>query len=123
MNNTLPFTSNKRLLMAVRQLKRENYILKYNYKRQKVNFLSLVNRIQSDLKSKQQAEMEDYERHYDWLVTNILEEEQKKKDEIDKLMKDQEEKMNNAYIELYQRYNVDHKCMQERIEELENSYK
>ena len=123
MNNTLPFTSNKRLLMAVRQLKRENYILKYNYKRQQVNFLSLVNRIQSDLKSKQQAEMEDYERHYDWLVTNILEEEQKKKDEIDKLLKDQEEKMNNAYIELYQRYNVDHKCMQERIEELENSYK
>ena len=123
MNNTLPFTSNNRLLMTVRQLKRENYILKYNYKRQKVNFLSLVNRIQSDLKSKQQAEMEDYERHYDWLVTNILEEEQKKKDEIDKLMKDQEEKMNNAYIELYQRYNVDHKCMQERIEELENSYK
>tara|TARA_B110000967_G_scaffold71060_1_gene73571 strand:+ start:128 stop:499 length:372 start_codon:yes stop_codon:yes gene_type:complete len=123
MNNTLPFTSNKRLLMTVRQLKRENYILKYNYKRQKVNFLSLVNRIQSDLKSKQQAEMEDYERHYDWLVTNILEEEQKKKDEIDKLLKDQEEKMNNAYIELYQRYNVDHKCMQERIEELENSYK
>jgi len=123
MNNTLPFTSNKRLLMTVRQLKRENYILKYNYKRQKVNFLSLVNRIQSDLKSKQQAEMEDYERHYDWLVTNILEEEQKKKDEIDKLLKDQEEKMNNAYIELYQRYNLDHKCMQERIEELENSYK
>ena len=123
MNNTLPFTSNNRLLMTVRQLKRENYILKYNYKRQQVNFLSLVNRIQSDLKSKQQAEMEDYERHYDWLVTNILEEEQKKKDEIDKLLKDQEEKMNNAYIELYQRYNVDHKCMQERIEELENSYK
>ena len=123
MNNTLPFTSNNRLLMAVKQLKIENYILKYNYKRQKVNFLSLVNRIQSDLKSKQQAEMEDYERHYDWLVTNILEEEQKKKDEIDKLLKDQEEKMNNAYIELYQRYNVDHKCMQERIEELENSYK
>ena len=123
MNNTLPFTSNNRLLMAVKQLKIENYILKYNYKRQKVNFLSLVNRIQSDLKSKQQAEMEDYERHYDWLVTNILEEEQKKKDEIDKLLKDQEEKMNNAYIELYQRYNVDHKCMQERIEELENSHK
>ena len=123
MNNTLPFTSNNRLLMTVRQLKRENYILKYNYKRQQVNFLSLVNRIQSDLKSKQQAEMKDYERHYDWLVTNILEEEQKKKDEIDKLLKDQEEKMNNAYIELYQRYNVDHKCMQERIEELENSYK
>ena len=123
MNNTLPFTSNNRLLMTVRQLKRENYILKYNYKRQQVNFLSLVNRIQSDLKSKQQAEMKDYERHYDWLVTNILEEEQKKKDEIDKLLKDQEKKMNNAYIELYQRYNVDHKCMQERIEELENSYK
>ena len=123
MNNTLPFTSNNRLLMTVRHLKRENYILKYNYKRQKVNFLSLVNRIQSDLKSKQQAEMKDYERHYDWLVTNILEEEQKKKDEIDKLLKDQEEKMNNAYIELYQRYNLDHKCMQERIEELENSYK
>ena len=123
MNNTLPFTRKKRLLMTVRQLKRENYILKYNYKSQKVNFLSLVNRIQSDLKSKQQAEMEDYERHYDWLVTNILEEEQKKKDEIDKLLKDQEEKMNNAYIELYQRYNLDHKCMQERIEELENSYK
>ena len=123
MNNTLPFTSNNRLLMAVKQLKIENYILKYNYKRQKVNFLSLVNRIQSDLKSKQQAEMKDYERHYDWLVTNILEEEQKKKDEIDKLLKDQEEKMNNAYIELYQRYNVDHKCMQERIEELENSHK
>ena len=123
MNNTLPFTSNNRLLMTVRQLKRENYILKYNYKRQQVNFLSLVNRIQSDLKSKQQAEMKDYERHYDWLVTNILEEEQKKKDEIDKLLKDQEEKMNNAYIELYQRYNLDHKCMQERIEELENSYK
>ena len=123
MNNTLPFTSNNRLLMTVRQLKRENYILKYNYKRQQVNFLSLANRIQSDLKSKQQAEMEDYERHYDWLVTNILEEEQKKKDEIDKLLKDQEEKMNNAYIELYQRYNLDHKCMQERIEELENSYK
>ena len=123
MNNTLPFTSNNRLLMTVRQLKRENYILKYNYKRQQVNFLSLVNRIQSDLKSKQQAEMKDYERHYDWLVTNILEEEQKKKDEIDKLLKDQEEKMNNAYIELYQRYNVDHKCMQERIEELENSHK
>jgi hypothetical protein len=123
MNNTLPFTSNNRLLMAVKQLKIENYILKYNYKRQKVNFLSLVNRIQSDLKSKQQAEMEDYERHYDWLVTNILEEEQKKKDEIDKLLKDQEKKMNNAYIELYQRYNVDHKCMQERIEELENSHK
>ena len=123
MNNTLPFTSNNRLLMAVRQLKRENYILKYNYKRQQVNFLSLANRIQSDLKSKQQAEMKDYERHYDWLVTNILEEEQKKKDEIDKLLKDQEEKMNNAYIELYQRYNLDHKCMQERIEELENSYK
>tara|TARA_B110001450_G_C17371875_1_gene380022 strand:+ start:98 stop:469 length:372 start_codon:yes stop_codon:yes gene_type:complete len=123
MNNTLPFTSNNRLLMTVRQLKRENYILKYNYKRQQVNFLSLANRIQSDLKSKQQAEMKDYERHYDWLVTNILEEEQKKKDEIDKLLKDQEEKMNNAYIELYQRYNVDHKCMQERIEELENSYK
>jgi hypothetical protein len=123
MNNTLPFTSNNRLLMTVKQLKIENYILKYNYKRQKVNFLSLVNRIQSDLKSKQQAEMKDYERHYDWLVTNILEEEQKKKDEIDKLLKDQEEKMNNAYIELYQRYNVDHKCMQERIEELENSHK
>ena len=123
MNNTLPFTRKKRLLMTVRQLKRENYILKYNYKSQKVNFLSLVNRIQSDLKSKQQAEMEDYERHYDWLVTNILEEEKKKKDEIDKLLKDQEEKMNNAYIELYQRYNLDHKCMQERIEELENSYK
>jgi len=123
MNNTLPFTSNNRLLMTVRQLKRENYILKYNYKRQQVNFLSLVNRIQSDLKSKQQAEMKDYERHYDWLVTNILEEEQKKKDEIDKLLKDQEEKMNNAYTELYQRYNLDHKCMQERIEELENSYK
>ena len=123
MNNTLPFTSNNRLLMTVRHLKRENYILKYNYKRQKVNFLSLVNRIQSDLKSKQQAEMKDYERHYDWLVTNILEEEQKKKDEIDKLLKDQEEKMNNAYIELYQRYNLDHKCMQERIEELENSHK
>lgn len=123
MNNTLPFTSNNRLLMTVRQLKRENYILKYNYKRQQVNFLSLANRIQSDLKSKQQAEMKDYERHYDWLVTNILEEEQKKKDEIDKLLKDQEEKMNNAYIELYQRYNLDHKCMQERIEELENSYK
>ena len=123
MNNTLPFTSNNRLLMTVRQLKRENYILKYNYKRQQVNFLSLVNRIQSDLKSKQQAEMKDYERHYDWLVTNILEEEQKKKDEIDKLLKDQEEKMNNAYIELYQRYNLDHKCMQERIEELENSHK
>ena len=123
MNNTLPFTSNNRLLMTVRQLKRENYILKYNYKRQQVNFLSLANRIQSDLKSKQQAEMKDYERHYDWLVTNILEEEQKKKDEIDKLLKDQEEKMNNAYIELYQRYNLDHKCMQERIEELENSHK
>lgn len=123
MNKTLPFTSNNRLLMTVRQLKRENYILKYNYKRQQVNFLSLANRIQSDLKSKQQAEMKDYERHYDWLVTNILEEEQKKKDEIDKLLKDQEEKMNNAYIELYQRYNLDHKCMQERIEELENSYK
>jgi hypothetical protein len=75
------------------------------------------------LKSKQQAEMEDYERHYDWLVTNILEQEQRKKYEIDKLLKDQEEKMNNAYIELYQRYNVDHKCMQERIEELENSHK
>jgi len=123
MNNTLPFTNNNRLLMTVRQLKRENYILKYNYKRQQVNFLSLANRIESDLKSKQQAEMKDYERHYNWLVTNILEEEQKKKDEIDKLLKDQEEKMNNAYIELYQRYNLDHKCMQERIEELENSYK
>jgi len=123
MNNTLPFTNNNRLLMTVRQLKRENYILKYNYKRQQVNFLSLANRIESDLKSKQQAEMKDYERHYDWLVTNILEEEQKKKDEIDKLLKDQEEKMNNAYIELYQRYNLDHKCMQERIDELENSYK
>ena len=79
MNNTLPFTSNNRLLMTIRQLKRENYILKYNYKRQQVNFLSLVNRIESDLKSKQQAEMEEYEQHYDWLVTNILEEEQKKR--------------------------------------------
>jgi len=123
MNNTLPFTSNNRLLMTIRQLKRENYILKYNYKRQQVNFLSLVNRIESDLKSKQQAEMEEYEQHYDWLVTNILEEEQKKKNEIDKLLKDQEEKMNKAYIELYQRYNLDHKRMQQRIEELENSYK
>jgi len=123
MNNTLPFTSNNRLLMTIRQLTRENYILKYNYKRQQVNFLSLVNRIESDLKSKQQAEMEEYEQHYDWLVTNILEEEQKKKNEIDKLLKDQEEKMNKAYIELYQRYNVDHKRMQQRIEELENSYK
>ena len=85
--------------------------------------MSLVNRIESDLKSKQQAEMEEYEQHYDWLVTNILEEEQKKKNEIDKLLKDQEEKMNKAYIELYQRYNVDHKRMQQRIEELENSYK
>jgi hypothetical protein len=123
MNNTLPFTSNNRLLMTVNKLKRENYILKYNYKRQQINFLSLVHRIESDLKSKQQAEMEDYERHYDWLVTNVLEQEQRKKDEIDKLMKDQEEKMNKAYIELYQRYNLDHKCMQERIEELENSHK
>jgi len=123
MNNTLPFTSNNRLLMTIRQLTRENYILKYNYKRQQVNFLSLVNRIESDLKSKQQAEMEEYEQHYDWLVTNILEEEQKKKNEIDKLLKDQEEKMNKAYIELYQRYNLDHKRMQQRIEELENSYK
>jgi hypothetical protein len=123
MNKTLPFTSNNRLQMLVRQLKRENYLLKYNYKRQQINFLSLVHRIESDLKSKQQAEMEDYERHYDWLVTNILEQEQRKKDEIDKLMKDQEEKMNKAYIELYQRYNLDHKCMQERIEELENSHK
>ena len=79
MNNTLPFTSNNRLLMTIRQLTRENYILKYNYKRQQVNFLSLVNRIESDLKSKQQAEMEEYEQHYDWLVTNILEEEQKKR--------------------------------------------
>jgi len=123
MNKTLPFTSNNRLQMLVRQLKRENYLLKYNYKRQQINFLSLVHRIESDLKSKQQAEMEDYERHYDWLVTNVLEQEQRKKDEIDKLMKDQEEKMNKAYIELYQRYNLDHKCMQERIEELENSHK
>jgi hypothetical protein len=123
MNKTLPFTSNNRLQMLVNKLKRENYLLKYNYKRQQINFLSLVHRIESDLKSKQQAEMEDYERHYDWLVTNILEQEQRKKDEIDKLMKDQEEKMNKAYIELYQRYNLDHKCMQERIEELENSHK
>jgi hypothetical protein len=123
MNNTLPFTSNNRLLMTVRQLKRENYILKYNYKRQQVNFLSIVHRIESDLKSKQQAEMADYDRHYNWLVSNVLEQEQKKKDIIDKRLKDQEEKMNKAYIELYQRYNLDHKCMQERIEELENSHK
>lgn len=123
MNNTLPFTSNNRLLMTVNKLKRENYILKYNYKRQQINFLSLVHRIESDLKSKQQAEMEDYERHYDWLVTNVLEQEQRKKDITDKRLKDQEEKMNKAYIELYQRYNLDHKCMQERIEELENSHK
>ena len=123
MNNTLPFTSNNRLLMTVNKLKRENYILKYNYKRQQINFLSLVHRIESDLKSKQQAEMADYDRHYDWLVTNVLEQEQRKKDITDKRLKDQEEKMNNAYIELYQRYNLDHKCMQERIEELENSHK
>jgi hypothetical protein len=109
--------------MTVRQLKRENYILKYNYKRQQVNFLSIVHRIESDLKSKQQAEMADYDRHYNWLVSNVLEQEQKKKDIIDKRLKDQEEKMNKAYIELYQRYNLDHKCMQERIEELENSHK
>tara|TARA_B110000858_G_scaffold154094_1_gene175736 strand:+ start:719 stop:1090 length:372 start_codon:yes stop_codon:yes gene_type:complete len=123
MNKTLPFTSNNRLLMTVNKLKRENYILKYNHKRSQVNFLSMVHRIESDLKSKQQAEMADYDRHYDWLVTNVLEQEQKKKDEIDKLLKDQEQKMNKAYIELYQRYNLDHKRMQERIEELENSYK
>ena len=123
MNNTLPFSSNNRLLMTVNKLKRENYILKYNYKRQQINFLSLVHRIESDLKSKQQAEMADYDRHYDWLVTNVLEQEQRKKDITDKRLKDQEEKMNKAYIELYQRYNLDHKCMQERIEELENSYK
>ena len=123
MNNTLPFTSDKRRQLLVQQLKREAIGEKYKNKRQQINFSSLINEIEADLKSKKQAEMEDYARHYDWLITNVLEEEQKKKYKMDKYLKNQEEKMNKAYVELYQRYNSECTRMKKRIEELEKNYK
>jgi|TARA_B110000208_G_C11744164_1_gene421062 aspartate aminotransferase-like enzyme len=122
-SNTLPFTSVLGLQRCLKRLHAEIHSLKERNQRLRKTFHSLIEKIEEDLCITKNNEMLEYERELNWLVTNVLKEEVKRKEESDQYLREQEMNMKKAYEELYYNYDLECSAYKERILELEKKLK
>jgi hypothetical protein len=115
MNKTLPTTKKKNTLKKMTNYNSEIRILKETNARQAKVFISVANKLEQDLRREKEREMVEFQQEFDWLITNVLEQEK----EMERKWKEKEILYNKEYVMLYNRMHTEALLSRDTIKKLE----
>jgi hypothetical protein len=119
MNNTLPFSAIKKTLKEIDNYKSEIRNMKKTNARQTNVFISVANKLEQDLRREKEREMVEFQQEFDWLITNVLEQEKMKEKEMNRKWQEKETLYNKEYVKLYNRMHTEALLSRDTIKKLE----
>ena len=119
MNKTLPTTKKKNTLKKMANYNSEIKNLKETNARQAKVFISVANKLEQDLRREKEREMVEFQQEFDWLITNVLEQEKMKEKEMNRKWQEKETLYNKEYVKLYNRMHTEALLSRDTIKKLE----